>query len=118
MDSLFFMLLSIFFGAVGQVLLKVGANRLKFLSSLNLVSFILSIIKNPAIITGLIFFVTSFLMWIKVLIKKDLSYAYPMVSLGYVIVVILSVIVFKEAISLNKFIGIFLIILGVIIING
>ena len=69
------------------------------------------------IFIGLIFFGTSFLLWIKVLTKNELSYAYPMVSLGYVIVTIASFIIFNETLSLNKILGIVIIIFGVFLIN-
>jgi hypothetical protein len=67
---------------------------------------IILIVNTPAIWFGVHLFFISFILWIKVLIKSELSYAYPMVSPGYIIVVIL-----------QKVIGILVIIAGVVIIN-
>ncbi|MBC2425350.1 SMR family transporter, partial [Clostridium beijerinckii] len=58
----------------------------------------------------------SFLLWIKVLSKVELSYAYPMVSLGYVLVMLFSYFIFKENITPLRILGIAFIILGVILV--
>lgn len=57
------------------------------------------------------------MLWIKVLTKSDLSYAYPMVSLGYVLVALLSKFLFNEPFTVNKVIGVVMIISGVFILN-
>jgi multidrug transporter EmrE-like cation transporter len=110
MNNLPLILLSAFLGSVGQVILKIGANRIGELD-------ILKLIKTPEIVLGLFFFGFSFLLWIKVLTKSDLSYAYPLISLGYINVVISSYFLFNEPISVSKLTGIILIILGVIFLN-
>lgn len=113
-------LVSVFMGAIGQTVLKLGANKLGTLSlSLRtILRDILNILVIPEIIIGLIFFGSSFLLWIKVLTKSDLSYAYPMVSLGYVLIALLSRFLFDEPFTLNKIAGIVMIISGVFILNS
>ena len=115
MSNLLLILSSIIMGAIGQILLKSGANILGDLK-FNMQGFI-SIITNYFIIGGLILFGTSFLLWIKVLTKNSLSYVYPMVSLSYIIIVLASKIMFDEPFTSNKVIGILAIIIGVIFIN-
>lgn len=119
MSQIVLILTSVFMGAVGQVLLKAGADRLgEFNLSFNtFFQSIWTIIKIPYILIGMVFFGLSFLLWIKVLTKSELSYAYPMVSLSYVIVGIASAIFFNEAITMNKIFGIAAIVLGVFILN-
>lgn len=88
MNNLLVILLSVLLGSLGQVTLKIGADKLgTFSFGLDT---IFKMIKIPEILIGVVFFGLSFLLWIKVLTKSDLSYAYPMVSLGYVNVIILS----------------------------
>lgn len=53
------------------------------------------------------------LVWIVVLRRFPLSLAYPMMSLGYLSVLILSVLVFSEPVPRGAWIGIPLILLGV-----
>lgn len=118
MKNISFALLSVLLGAVGQVILKVGANRLGEIS-LSFSTFfkdLIHIIKVPQIILGVIFFSISFLLWIKVLTKNELSYSYPIVSLNYIIIMVMSFFLFHEAITLKKMIGTGLIVLGVWII--
>lgn len=119
MKSIWLILISVVLGALGQVILKLGSNKLGTISfSLPvLVSSLVRLIKTPEIIIGLILFGTSFLLWIKVLSRSELSYAYPMVSIGYILVVVLSYFLLDEAFSWNKVMGIAIIVAGVWFIN-
>ncbi|MFD3156583.1 SMR family transporter [Haloimpatiens sp. FM7330] len=110
-------LISVFLGALGQVLVKVGAPSLNLnFHGINLFYSIVGILKNLPVMLGIVSYGTSFLLWIKVLSKVELSYAYPMVSLGYVIVMIFSYFLFKENISIMRVVGVLFIIIGVMLI--
>lgn len=122
MSELALILTSIVFGSIGQVVLKIGANKLNNINQLSfsvasILKVVWEIFSTPVIIIGLVFFGLSFLLWVAVLAKVQLSYAYPMVSLGYIVVSILSYLIFNESFTLNKVIGIGTIIIGVFIIN-
>jgi multidrug transporter EmrE-like cation transporter len=47
--------------------------------------------------------------------KFDISYAYPFTTLGYVLILIFSALLFKESIDIYKLVGISLIIFGIIL---
>lgn len=115
MSNILLILSSIIMGAIGQILLKLGANKIDNLG-LNVAGFI-SLVTNYYVMSGLVLFGTSFLLWIKVLTKNNLSYVYPMVSLSYIIIVVASKFLFNEQFTYNKIIGILAIIIGVIFIN-
>ena len=119
MQNLATILLSIAMGATGQILLKVGSNKLKEfnLAPETFIQDIFRMIMTPEIVLGLVLFGSSFLLWLKVLTKNDLRYAYPMVSLSYVIIVVASRFIFNEPLGACKALGIGVIILGVYIIN-
>ncbi|MCT8976797.1 SMR family transporter [Clostridium sp. CX1] len=110
-------LVSVFLGAIGQVLVKYGASslQLNFAASYFIESLI-GILKNAPVMCGIISYGVSFLLWIKVLSKVELSYAYPMVSIGYILVMFFSYFLFKENISLMRLMGVALIIVGVILV--
>ncbi|OFI07748.1 putative 4-amino-4-deoxy-L-arabinose-phosphoundecaprenol flippase subunit ArnF [Clostridium acetireducens DSM 10703] len=110
-----FILTSVFLGALGQVLVKLGAVNLSF--SGNIFKIIFDILKNIPVMLGITSYGVSFLIWIKVLSKVELSYAYPFVSLGYVLIMIFSYLVFKENITYLRIIGVVFIIIGVIFIS-
>lgn len=119
MSQIALIITSILLGATGQVLLKAGADKLGNLN-LSISGFLPTIwelIKTPQIVIGMFCFAFSSLLWIKVLTKAELSYAYPMVSFSYVIVAIAAAIFFKEAITVNKVLGIAAIVMGVFILN-
>lgn len=110
-------LVSVFLGAIGQVLVKYGASALQLnFAGRYLVESIFSILKNIPVMCGIISYGVSFLLWIKVLSKVELSYAYPMVSIGYIITMFFSYFLFKENISVIRLLGVVFIIIGVILV--
>jgi len=119
MRSFLLVLFSVTMGATGQAILKMGANKLGnlFVSPQSLLHDIFRIVTNPQVLIAFAFYAAGFFTWMKALTKEDLSYVYPMVSLSYVVVLLYSYFLFKEPITLNKWIGIILIIGGVIFIN-
>lgn len=108
-------ILSIIMGAMGQFLLKLGANQIE--SNDNLFPSLFAMLFNLNLMIAASCFVTSMIIWVFVLKKLQLSIAYPMVSLGYVIVIILAYLFLKEPLGLYKILGSLFIILGVIVIN-
>lgn len=116
MQAYVFVLISIVLGAVGQVLMKLGATKLNPAESKTLVATLLKMFIQPFIIEGLICYALSAVFWIFGLQRLPLSQAYPMVAAGYVIVFILAVLLFKETISPAKIGGLLMIVLGVIVL--
>jgi drug/metabolite transporter (DMT)-like permease len=101
------MFVSIILGAIAQILMKFGTLK---------TSSILSMFVNVYIISGILLYGLSALFWIYAISKIQLSYAYPMVSLGYVIVFVLSYFIFNEPINVLRVSGLIAIIIGVLMI--
>ena len=57
-------------------------------------------------------------LWLVGLQHLDLSYAYPLVSLGYVLVTLLSAVCFDEQVNRQRWLAVAVISLGVILIAG
>ena len=108
-------LVSIILGAVGQFILKVGSGQLKLGNGVW--AAMVSYITNINIILSLLCFASSMVIWIFVLRKLELSIAYPMVSLGYIVTLTLAFLFLNEPLRLTKLLGTALIISGVIVIN-
>lgn len=104
-----FVFLSVILGSTGQVLMKLGTIKIQ----LNL----LSIVSNFYLLGGLFLYGVSAIFWIFAISKLDLSYAYPMVAFGYVIVSLLAFFILGESISPLRVIGLCTIVLGVLIIS-
>lgn len=119
MKTMMLIVVSVMLGSLGQVILKLGSNKLGSigLTAQSIPEDMLRLLKTPEILVGLVLFGTSFLLWIKVLTQAELSYAYPMVSLGYVNVVLLSYFLLQETFTWNKLIGTAIIIIGILVIN-
>lgn len=99
----------------GLVLLKLGSTSgapFEFINgklSLNL-SFI--------VVSGIVLYGLSFIIYTYLVSKNDLSYIIPVsTALVYIGIFLASFIIFKEAITAFKIVGIFLIIGGVILLN-
>lgn len=100
---------STFLNTFAQVMYKFGANILEF-------NF-LSIITNLPLILGLITYAISAMIMIIALKKGELSVLYPIFATGYVWVTLVSGYLFNEQLNLYKWIGIFIIIIGVSLIG-
>lgn len=108
-------IISIFLGACGQIILKMGTSQLS-VSSLSLLDQFIKYFTNIPILTGLLLYTLSAVVWIFAIARVQLSIAYPMVASGYVLVVILSYFILHEPVSTLKILGLTIIVTGVIII--
>lgn len=117
--DLILMLSSIFIGACGQIILKMAASSLQNidLSLGNLPQTLFRIITNGWIPLGLVFFLTSMILWLKVISHMELSRAYPSVSLSYFVVFLFSVLFLKESLDTYKMLGLISICFGVFLIH-
>ena len=106
--------------AAAQLLLKVATRPLAHFSDFSpatLSSAILILAKSPPFWTGMVCYGASVCVWLAALSKAPVSTAYPMLSLGYVVVAVVSVMWLGEGMSLPKVLGIALICAGVILVS-
>lgn len=76
--------------------------------------FLLRLAINPWVISGLVCAFLAFFCWMAAMTKFDLSYAYPFMSLSFVLVLILSTLFFHEPITAAKALGVIFIMAGII----
>jgi len=120
MNGITFLLVltGVMLNAVAQLALKAGVRdigpiALKF-SQVMPVG--LRMMSEPYLWTGLGCYVISVVVWILALSRVDVSIAYPMLSLGYVVNAIAAWWLFGEVMSPARVIGIGIIILGVYVL--
>lgn len=117
-----YILFTVFTNAAAQMLLKQGMLSLGPISlgdgSLVLKAFnlIVNVVFNPWVFAGLTMFVVSMASHLFVLSKVDLSFAYPFLSLAYVVVAVLAWMLFKEDLGTWKIAGIAFICIGTVLI--
>ncbi|MFC0168942.1 SMR family transporter [Pseudoduganella danionis] len=101
--------------AVAQLLLKAGARNMGeiHLTLSNLFSVGLKVATQLPIIGGLTCYVLSVVLWIIALSRVDVSIAYPMLSLGYVVTAIGAWYLFGEALTFQRLFAIAVILVGV-----
>ncbi|MEM0333749.1 MAG: EamA family transporter [Candidatus Aenigmatarchaeota archaeon] len=108
---------SILFGVFGQISLKHGMNNLGPLEIKDIFSRkLFSIIFEKFVFIGIVFYLIATLIWLVILSKIELSTAYPMLAIGYVIIALLSKFLLNENLTLLKFVGIILISVGVFLV--
>jgi len=104
--------IALILNAVANILLKVGALRTK--ASTSFIELIIGMASNPITLLAIFCFATGMGAYNYVLMKTNLSVAYPiMTSAGYVIVLLASWLFLKETLSLMQMTGILLIVGGV-----
>ncbi len=118
--SILLILLSISIAVGGQLLLKIGINRIGIVNIEGfdfLKQLFLGVIKSPLILTGLFLYVISAAIWLIVISVVDLSFAYPFIGFTYVMVLVLSKFILKEDVNPVRWIGAIVITIGVIVIS-
>lgn len=116
MNTILIILVGITFAAIGQISWKLGMNSLGDLTTYSFVT-LLMMILNPYIFLGFVLYGLGTIFWLLALSKNDLSFTYPFISLTYILILILSNIILKESIGINKLAGTILIVIGLIIIT-
>lgn len=111
-------MIGVLLNAAAQLLLKAGTNSVgTFAFSLeNAVPVGWKLATEPHIVGGLACYVVSVVVWIMALSRVEVSIAYPMLSVGYVVNAIAAWHLFGEAVSATRLVGIGVIIVGVFIV--
>lgn len=112
--------LSISLAIIGQLFLKKGMGEVGRIGSGDFSYYQTVFIKtilNLKVLIGLLIYVLSAFLWLVVLSRVELSFAYPFVAIGYVLVMLISWFFLKESIPLNRWIGTALIFLGIMFIS-
>lgn len=112
-----FFFLYLFLNIFGLMLLKSGFNEM-VLPSTTFYEYrrvLQAASQNPKFIFGFMLYGFSFLSWLIILSRYQLTYAYPLaVGLSYAGIIIASVIFLQEEIELFKFVGILFIGVGIL----
>jgi drug/metabolite transporter (DMT)-like permease len=102
--------------AAAQIALKLGVSGARMQQALgadSMSSFLLRAILSPTVLVGLGLYALSTVLWLLVLAKSDVSYAYPFVSLGFVFTALYASLAMHEPMAVGRAGGIALIVVGV-----
>lgn len=111
-------MVGVLLNAAAQLLLKAGTNSVgTFAFSVeNVFPMGWRLATEPHILGGLTCYGISVVVWIMALSRVEVSIAYPMLSVGYVVNAIAAWYLFGEAVSLTRLAGIGIIIVGVYVV--
>lgn len=120
MSALSFSLIlaGVLLNAAAQLLLKAGTNavgQFEFAAG-NIVPVGLRLALEPFILGGVACYVVSLVVWIMALSRVEVSIAYPMLSIGYVINAVAAWYLFGESLTALRLTGIGCIIIGVFLV--
>jgi multidrug transporter EmrE-like cation transporter len=106
--------------AAAQLLIKVATRPLAHFtdfSAATLTGSVLILAKSLPFWVGMTCYATSICVWLAALSKAPVSTAYPMLSLGYVVVAAVSVMWLGESMTSAKVFGIALFCAGVVLVS-
>ena len=112
-------LLGVLLNAAAQLLLKEGMRRIGHFAFAwtNIIPIGMQVAVSPFILAGLFSYVVSVMVWILVLSRVQVSFAYPMLSIGYIVNAVAAYYLFDESLSLTRVAGIVVIVGGVYLIT-
>ncbi len=111
-------LVGVLLNAAAQLLLKAGTTavgRFEF-SAANAVPIGFKLATEPHIVGGIACYVVSVVVWIMALSRVEVSVAYPMLSIGYVVNALAAWYWLGEAVTPMRLVGIGIIIVGVYVV--
>jgi multidrug transporter EmrE-like cation transporter len=111
-------LLGVLLNAAAQLLLKAGMSQIGHFefSMANAIPIGFKVMASPPIVGGLFLYVVSVGVWLLVLSRVQVSFAYPMLSIGYVVNALAANYLFGEPLTSLRMLGIFIIITGVYLV--
>lgn len=110
--TIILMIVSTLIGGFAALIIKKGTLKLE-------ISFweTIKVFKNHWIVSGGILYLISAIIYLLVLRKEDLTFLYPFASLTYVWVCLFSARFLKEKITFIRWLAVFLIVLGIVLIS-
>lgn len=112
-------LMSVGLAALAQLTLKHGMNQVTDASGTAALNSgtLKSVVTNLSVIGGLAIFGVSAVVWLLVLSRASLSFAYPFASLAYVLIVLIDRFVLHEAVPPLRWAGVFFIMTGIVLVG-
>ncbi len=114
----FYILLTLFFTVYGQLVLKWQMGQAGSLPEgcVDKLIFLLHQFLNPWIMSGIVSAFLASLAWMAAMTRFDLNYAYPFMSLAFIIVMGFSVLFLSESLTLQRVLGTGMVVAGLIVI--
>jgi drug/metabolite transporter (DMT)-like permease len=116
LKNLFLIVITVIINVTGQFMVKTGVNRVGAVSLLDFHA-ILRALSSVLVLGGFVVYFLSAIVWISILSRTELSWAFPILSLSYVLTVLLSPVLLHETFSAQRLIGTLVICFGVFLVS-
>jgi multidrug transporter EmrE-like cation transporter len=115
--SYVYIALTIAFTVYGQLIIKWQVMNAGSLPEppLQKIRFLALLFLNPWVISALVAALLASVAWMAAISRVQLSHAYPFMSAAFVLVLVLSGIIFQEPITVPKVVGLGLIVVGIVV---
>lgn len=112
-------IIGVLLNAAAQLLLKAGTNAVGpvALDARGLAAAAPRLALEPHILGGLVCYAISVVVWILALSRTEVSVAYPMLSIGYIVNALAAWYLFAEPLTPTRIAGIVVICIGVVLIT-
>lgn len=109
---------TIFFTVYSQLIMRWQVSQAGALpaDTMGKVLFVAQLFLNPWVISSIFATLFAGISWMLTMTRFEISYAYPWVSLNFLLVLIFGVLLFNESFNTMKALGSLLIIAGIIVI--
>jgi drug/metabolite transporter (DMT)-like permease len=113
-----YILLTLLFTVYGQLVLKWQMGKAGSMpdNTIDKILFLLQQFLNPWIMSGFMSAFLASLAWMAAMTRFNLNYAYPFMSLAFIIVMLFSVIFLRESLTLQSVLGTVLVVVGLTVI--
>ena len=113
-------ILTIVFTTLGQLVFKKGIDSLTEVPGQNIISLVkyfTHALMNGWVFSGLVLALCAAFSWMLALRNYELSYVYPFQSINFILVPLLSILLYSESFNSYKLIGILIIVFGLIVFS-
>jgi undecaprenyl phosphate-alpha-L-ara4N flippase subunit ArnE len=114
--SLGLVLFAVIAAATGQVMLKHGMQIASARAADSGGSLVLRAATSPWVLLGLVVFGVSAIAWLGALSKLPLSVAYPFNAVGYLVILLASIIVLHERANVLTWVGSLMVVSGLVLV--
>ncbi len=109
---------SIIISSTAHIFLKKGMlTRGRVLPTQRALAHIWTIVTNPWIIGGMFLHISALVFWLWALNRVDITFAYPFLALGYVLVSLIAWLWLGEQITQTRLLGMVIIIAGIFVLS-
>ena len=114
-----YIFMTVVFTVYGQMVLKWQVSRYGTLPSsfMPALIFILKLFANAWVLSCFLSAFLASLCWMAAMTKFEISYAYPFMSLSFIVVMVLSIFLLSEPLSWSKALGTIIVICGLVVLS-